>query len=277
MNVAIFTNNIRGYEISKYLLSKNFKIEIIVIAKKNLLKNTLKKILSLKKNYIITKNVNDKKIIKIIKERKIDIGIIAGFPYILKKETYDCPRYSTINLHAGPLPGYRGGSPLNWQIINGEKKIGISIIKVNEKIDEGKILAQKKFFLSKRQGINEAHTLAIKNFKKIILIAINNLIKKKFIHNSKTIPKYWPQRNEEDSKVNWLNNTNVQIIDQIRASKHPYNAYFFIKKKKIKIISAKIYKSNNQVPAGTIIKNKKIIIKCKKGFLEITKKNKIFI
>ena len=104
------------------------------------------------------------------------------------------------------------------------------------------------------------------------MIAINNLIKKKFVHNSKTIPKYWPQRNKEDSKVNWLNNTNIEIINQIRASKYPYDAYFFIKKKKIKIISAKIYKSNNQVPAGTIIKNKKMIIKCKKGFLEITKK-----
>ena len=274
MNVAIFTNNIRGYEISKYLLSKNFKIEIIVIAKKNLLKNTLKKILSLKKNYIITKDVNDKKIIKIIKERKIDIGIIAGFPYILKKETYDCPRYSTINLHAGPLPGYRGGSPLNWQIINGEKKIGISIIKVNEKIDEGKILAQKKFFLNKKKGIHETNILAIKNFKKIILIAINNLIKKKFINNSKIVPKYWPQRDNKDSNINWINNTNVQIINQIRASQHPYNAYFFIKKKKIEIISAKIYKTNKRAPAGTIIKNKKkIIAKCKRGYLEIVKKN----
>jgi methionyl-tRNA formyltransferase len=273
MNVAIFTNNIRGYEISKYLLTKNFKIKIIIVAKKNLLKNTLKKILSLKKNYIITKNINDKKIIKIIKEQKIDIGIIAGFPYILKKGIYNLPRYSSINLHAGPLPGYRGGSPLNWQIINGEKKIGISIIKVNDKIDEGKILAKKRFFLNNTQGISEAHTLAIKNFKKIILIAINNLIKKKFINNSKTIPKYWPQRDKKDSEVNWLNNTNVEIINQIRACKYPYNAYFFIKQKKIKIISAKIYKSNNHVSAGTIIKNKKkIIIKCKRGFLEITKK-----
>ena len=49
----------------------------------------------------------------------------------------------TINLHGGPLPAYRGGSPLNWQIINQEKEIGISIIKIDEGIDTGDIIEEK--------------------------------------------------------------------------------------------------------------------------------------
>ena len=48
----------------------------------------------------------------------------------------------TINLHGGPLPSYRGGSPLNWQIINMKNSIGISIIKVDKGIDTGPILAE---------------------------------------------------------------------------------------------------------------------------------------
>ena len=48
-----------------------------------------------------------------------------------------------MNAHGGKLPQYRGGSPLNWQIINGEKYFGISVIKINKKIDQGNIITQK--------------------------------------------------------------------------------------------------------------------------------------
>ena len=55
------------------------------------------------------------------------------FSYILKKKLFNIPKLEPLNLHAGPLPHYKGGSPLNWQIINGERKIGLSIIKINQK------------------------------------------------------------------------------------------------------------------------------------------------
>ena len=66
------------------------------------------------------------------------------FPYIFNKELLDTPKHGSINLHGGRLPKYRGGSPLNWQIINNEKYIGISIIQMDEGIDTGPILLEKK-------------------------------------------------------------------------------------------------------------------------------------
>ena len=61
--------------------------------------------------------------------KNTDLNIFCGFPYIIKNNNFDLTKYGSLNLHAGKLPNYRGGSPLNWQIINGEKKFNL-IIKI---------------------------------------------------------------------------------------------------------------------------------------------------
>ena len=83
-----------------------------------------------------------------IMPNRVNNSIPKEYQNILSEETFKIPKFGTINLHASPLPYYRGGSPLNWMIINGEKKIGISIIQVDTGIDTGPILAQKFFKLS---------------------------------------------------------------------------------------------------------------------------------
>ena len=77
-----------------------------------------------------------------------DIFLIAGYPQIFEKKIFSLPKVMSINLHGGPLPEFRGGSPLNWQIINGRRKIGISLIKINSKIDGGKIIDTKFLILN---------------------------------------------------------------------------------------------------------------------------------
>lgn len=111
-------------------------------------------------------------------KKKYDVFVVAGFPHIFNQETLNLPKFGSINLHAGPLPKYRGGSPLNWQIINNEKKIGISIIKLNKKIDGGKILIKKYFDLGKNQNILNAHKKVNILFKKNIFDSIHNLLNK---------------------------------------------------------------------------------------------------
>ena len=67
------------------------------------------------------------------------------------------------------LPKYKGGSPLNWQLINCEKKFGISVIKMNKKIDSGDIFSERKFYIKKNYDINDLHRIANKNFPKMTL------------------------------------------------------------------------------------------------------------
>ena len=71
--------------------------------------------------------VNKKVSIEILEHSKPTLFIVAGFSQIFKSELLQIPKLGTINLHAGKLPQYRGGSPLNWQLINGEAQAEVSV------------------------------------------------------------------------------------------------------------------------------------------------------
>ena len=73
------------------------------------------------------------------------------------KELINAAKKNVINLHAGPLPEYRGGSPLNWQMINGENYIGISVIKMTKGLDSGPIYEKAKFKLKDKYNISDVH------------------------------------------------------------------------------------------------------------------------
>ena len=156
---------------------------------------------------------------------------MCGFPYILKK-LFNIPKLGTLNLHAGPLPHYKGGSPLNWQIINGERKIGLSIIKINQKIDDGPLIVQKFFKLGENQDIKDVHQTANKIFPIILYRAIVKIINQKnpFINKNKKTQRYFKQRGEKDGHIKWLKNDENAIYNLVRAITKPYPGAFSYKK-----------------------------------------------
>ena len=122
--VLIYLNGDRGLRIIEKLIECNYK-NLIIFSSKNLKElKTYENNANIQIN--ISKNINTKKHYDLVKKMKPHVSIVAGFSQIFKKSLIDLPTFGTINLHAGPLPKYRGGSPLNWQIINGEKYIGIN-------------------------------------------------------------------------------------------------------------------------------------------------------
>ena len=129
MKLAIFCNNLRGVELVKFLKDK-YEIKLVFIAKKNLDKSILKYFKN-KYNFKIVNNVNLLNVYNLIKNT-IDVNVIAGFPYIFKHKIINSSKFGTINLHAGKLPKYRGGSPLNWQIIKNEKQLAFRSLKLQK-------------------------------------------------------------------------------------------------------------------------------------------------
>ena len=195
MKICYFLNGSRGATILKNIYKKNlFKIDKIIICKKNN-KNLIEKKFS--KKIILLQNINSTKSFKKLNELKFDLFILAGYPQILKKKIFQIPKKMTINLHGGPLPAYRGGSPLNWQIINQEKEIGISIIKIDEGIDTGDIIEEKKFKLFKNDNIKTVHDKANKHFSEMLFKIIKKLKKGKiFLKKQKYKKKLWKQRRD---------------------------------------------------------------------------------
>lgn len=270
MKLAIFCNNLRGLELIQYL-EKKYEIKLIIISKKNLEKSILNYI----KNrflFIIVNDVNNSKIFKLIKRNNIDINIIAGFPYILKQKIIDSSKFGTINLHGGKLPNYRGGSPLNWQIIKNENKIGLSIIKITEKIDQGPLVGKISFTLKKTDHISDVKRKSFKYFKKIIIKSINNFIKKKFLKINYRKGSYFKQRTKNDSQIYFDRMTNLQVFNLVRASSYPYCAFYLKNKKKISLKKVVISKIKLTSEIGAISKiNNFTFIKCKRGAIKVLK------
>ena len=153
-----------------------------------------------------------------------DIFLIAGYPQIFEKKIFSLPKVMSINLHGGPLPEFRGGSPLNWQIINGRRKIGISLIKINSKIDGGKIIDTKFFNLKLNQDIEIAHKKANKLFYSMVKNFFERFKNQKKISYKKKSDhqNIECQRTDMDGKLDYKNKKSQECLNFIRAISPPY-------------------------------------------------------
>ena len=257
-NISLFFNGQRGIKILNYLRKKkSFDIKKIFISKKFLQNDVLSFLKKQKIDFDCFEKFNSKKLLKV--HEKIDLAITGGFPIILRKELINKPKYGFINCHAGILPNYRGGSPLNWQIINNESHFGITVIKINYKIDSGNIIAERKFKLKPQYDINDLHRVANINFPKLVEKSITKILKgKKGKKQNKKRSKYYPQRTIMDSKIilKEISFKNLKLM--IRALQKPYPNVFFIHNKK-KISIDNLFLSNLYLQPGEIIKKKNII------------------
>ena len=94
--------------------------------------------------FVETDNVNTPRMMEKIADYKPDLIVVIAFGQKIGNELINLPSKGAINVHASLLPKYRGAAPINWAIINGETKTGISIITLAEKMDAGSILAQSQ-------------------------------------------------------------------------------------------------------------------------------------
>lgn len=88
--------------------------------------------------------VKDPDAVARLKEEKPDLIVVAAFGQILSQEVLDIPKYGCVNVHTSLLPKYRGAAPIQWAIINGEKKSGVTIMQMDAGLDTGDILLQEE-------------------------------------------------------------------------------------------------------------------------------------
>ena len=267
INITLFTNNLRGISCLKYLKTKKVQIKNLIISKKNLNPKVINFLNKNKIKFITIKNLKSQKIPPILD--KTDLGLVCGFPHIFKESQFNIPKYGLINLHAGKLPKYRGGSPLNWQIINNEKYFGISVIKINKGIDTGDIIFEKKFKLLSKYKIEDLHIIANNYFPKLLYNSIFKLISgKKLKKQNEKKAKYFMQRRPEDSLIYPSNTSFKKLNLLLRAMSSSYsNPYFIYNNKKIIIKKIKISKLKLD------FKDKNILTNSNKIFLKLKDKN----
>lgn len=83
-------------------------------------------------------------IIEAVKKENVDVAVVAAYGQIIPKELLEIPKFGFINIHYSLLPKYRGASPVQTAIVNGEKMTGTTIMRMDEELDHGEIIAQKE-------------------------------------------------------------------------------------------------------------------------------------
>ncbi|MDG2280879.1 MAG: methionyl-tRNA formyltransferase, partial [Flavicella sp.] len=101
-------------------------------------------------------NLKDIAFLEELKALNADLQIIVAFR-MLPEAVWNMPRLGTFNLHASLLPDYRGAAPINWAIINGERKTGVSTFFLDDKIDTGAIILQKETDIAENETVGVLH------------------------------------------------------------------------------------------------------------------------
>ena len=266
------------------LLAKNHKIEMIITSKHSdhddvSSKDFMNLAHTVGAKFIKTQKINQKELQSSIKKYKFDLGISMNNLILLDKKTLSFFKYGVLNCHFGDLPRYRGNACPNWAILNGEKRIGISIHLMDEGLDSGNIIIKKYFPLNERITIQEFYNYA----EEIVPTLFSSAIKiirsgkrgKKQTKDPKQILRTYP-RNKFDGKINW-NDSVINIHRLIRAAGKPfYGAYTFYNSKKLFILEARIERPKSRYSSvnGQVIERRKegeVIISCSDGFLILSK------
>ena len=243
------------------------------------IKNSAVKEYALKKNIELLqpKNLKDQNFIEKIKKFKPDFIIVVAFR-MLPKVIWSIPKHGTINLHASLLPNYRGAAPINWALINGEKFTGVTTFFIDDEIDTGDILLQKKIKINETDNAEDLHKSLSKTgsllMHKTINRVLNNSIKPSKQESNKDYKTAY-KLNKDNIKINWETKP-IEIYNKIRGlSPYPGARTTIIdsklKTKKNIIIYDCDYKLiNNKLNPGHIIISKKDFkISCVDGYIMI--------
>ncbi|WP_343183967.1 methionyl-tRNA formyltransferase [Buchnera aphidicola (Ceratovacuna keduensis)] len=258
------------------LIKSKYKITKVITKRKFFKKKYISEVEKVaKKNFIkvISKiNLENSKIIKEIKKENPDIMIIVAYGIKIPKNIIKIFPLKAINIHPSILPKWKGPSPIQRAILNGDKKTGISIILINQKIDSGNILYKKTCKIEKKDTFLSLSKKLCNIGIKCMFLTLKNIHKKKE-HKQKNIKNnnlYAYKIKKLETKLIWSKSAK-SLERSIRAFFPKPASYFIYKKKRIKVMKSKIFFSKKKYLCG------KIINVLKNGIYIGTKKNCLII
>lgn len=226
-------------------------------------------------NILQPTNLKNEDFIKELKALHANLQIVVAFR-MLPKAVWQMPEIGTFNLHASLLPNYRGAAPINWAIINGEQKTGVSTFFIDEKIDTGEMILQESITIDPKENAGSLHDKLMHIGSKLVLKTVN-LIENTNVTTTPQIDtddiKTAYKLNRENCKIDWNDSIN-NIYNMIRGLS-PYPAAWCTIINGAERLDVKIYKIEKEIEThsntiGTIICTKKTLkISVKGGYINL--------
>jgi methionyl-tRNA formyltransferase len=184
-----------------------------------------------------------------IGELNPDILVVASFGLLIPRWFLDIPKIGAINIHPSLLPKYRGPSPIQWAILNGDFETGITVMKMNERMDAGDILYQVGVPILSE---DDMETLSLRLSEKASEILPNILSEVRINKLNKCTPQsessvtFTPMITKEMGKIDWTNDA-IRIVRQVKALVGWPTAYTFLEGKMLKVFKAHVGNSESKL------------------------------
>jgi methionyl-tRNA formyltransferase len=183
-----------------------------------------------------------------------DLVIVAAFGQILPREIIRGQRRGCINIHPSLLPKYRGAAPINWALIRGEEKTGVTIMQMDEGVDSGDILLQEETPIGVEETFGELYDRLAKLGAELLLITLammetGTLLPRRQEHRLATLA---PRLGREDGLIRWENDAR-SIVSLIRGLSPSPGAYTFLDGKQLKIYTAESETMAVAEAPGTVV------------------------
>lgn len=204
----------------------------------------MKMVASPVKEYAIEKNLqvyqpikvrNNPEFLEEVKKLNPDLICVVAYGKILPQELLDIPKYGCVNVHGSLLPEYRGAAPIQWAVLNGDKKTGVTTMFMNAGMDTGDMILKEEVEIGEDETTGEL-------WDRLKTIGANLLIKTvKEIENGTATRTKQPEEgtmapmlSKEMAKIDWENKTAQEIKNLVRGLNPIMGAYTFLDGKKIK-------------------------------------------
>lgn len=222
---------------------------------------------------------NNEEFISEIKALKPDVICVVAYGKILPKEILEIPSKGCINVHGSLLPKYRGAAPIQWAVLNGDKKTGVTTMYMDVGMDTGDMILKQETKIGEDETTGEL-------WERLSKIGGDLLVKTLKEIENKTAPRIKqgddftmaPMLDKSMAKIDWENKTALEIKNLVRGLNPIMGAYTFLDGKKIKFwkvdVAKDIFADGDMefMKNGTVIVSDKrdgIYIKTKDGILKV--------
>lgn len=203
---------------------------------------------------------------EILKELNPDIIVVVAYGKILPKEILDIPRFGCVNAHASLLPKYRGASPIQWAIVNGESVTGVTTMYMDEGMDTGDILETVSVDIKPEETAEQLFSRLSSISAELTISTLDKIEKGNIVPHSQPIDgaSYAPIIKKEMARLDF-NKTAEELHNAVRGYYSWPCAFFELSGKRIKVIASRVGDKTDK-PAGTVVKaGDELVIACGGG------------
>jgi methionyl-tRNA formyltransferase len=212
--------------------------------------------------------IKDPNAVEQIRALKPDVIIVMAYGQILPKAVLEIPKLACLNLHASLLPRWRGAAPIQAAIAAGDRETGITVMFMDEGLDTGDILLQRKIDIESNETGDSLHDRLAAIAPEALLDALKMFPHAARIPQDRTLATYAPKLNRESGRINW--NESAEVIERnIRACNPWPGAFTEFENRKLKIFGASIVDLRGQ-PGEILRKDKELIIGAADRALSLT-------